>query len=312
MNIVFFGTPEFGVTALQELCGEHRVLAIVTQPDKPRGRHGQPQPSAIKIKAREIGIPILQPEALVEASFMAALTSFRADAIVVAAYGKIIPKEILALPLYGCINIHGSLLPKYRGAAPIQRAIMDGVMTTGVTIMQMDEGMDTGDILRTEAVAVSPEDDSGSVTKKLSLVGAGLLLKTLSDIEVGGVEPRPQSSINEHPSYAPPLRKEEREIDWRRPAADIVNLVRALAPAPGAHSHWRGKRLKILRAKWANVSLSPGEFSISDETILVGAGDGAVELLLTQPEGKRVITAAEFVRGYRPGTGGLLGKERPA
>ena len=305
MDVVFFGTPQFTLPTLSSLRLKHALKAVITQPDKPRGRHLKVTRSAAKEWALEHAIPILEPESLRDSGFVKAMKDINPEVIVVAAYGRIIPKELLDIPRFGSINIHASLLPRYRGAAPIQRAIMDDMDKTGVTIMQMDEGMDTGDILKQGEVLIEPRDNAASLTAKLAKIGADLLIETLPRLVEGGLEPVTQDESLA--TLAPPITKEELAIDWSLPAPRIVNMVRALDPAPGAHTTWRGKRLKILKARDVSHETPPGEFNIIEETLLIGTGLDSIEVLELQPEGKKVMGAAEFIRGYRPQSGECLG-----
>jgi methionyl-tRNA formyltransferase len=308
VELVFFGTPAFALPALTALTGEHRIKAVVTRADRPRGRGLEPRPSPVKSWALENNVPVLQPERLKDPLFLEALSELEPDAIVVAAYGKIIPPEILELPPYGCINIHGSLLPNYRGAAPIQRAIMNGAESTGVTIMQMDAGMDTGDMLKQVEVAIGPEDDSGSLSEKMAAAAVEPLLQTMRELAAGDARPIKQNEAEA--TYAPPIVREESEIDWSKPAAEIARKIRGLTPAPGAHTHWRGRRLKVKRARPVQATAAPGIVAVDGDRFLVGAGGGCLEIAEVQPEGKKSMSGAEFVRGYRPRAGDAVGAVR--
>lgn len=306
MIIGFFGTPIFAIPALEALLTRHELKVVITQPDKPKGRRLDVKPSPVKTWALEHNIPVLEPEVIKGSEFISDLSSLNLDALVVAAYGKFLPPPILSLPDHGCINIHGSLLPLYRGAAPIQRAIMDGAKTTGVTIMRMDEGMDTGDMFAQGSIEIKPTDDAAAVSDKLSRLGADLLMTVLDDIARG--DSRAQKQDDAAATYAPPIEKAELEIDWAKPASTIVDLVRALSPAPGARTSRRGKLLKIGSARaTAADGGGPGLILEDDGRLLVGAKEGSVELIEVQPEGKRSMSAAEFIRGYRPQTGETLG-----
>ncbi|MDP1808030.1 MAG: methionyl-tRNA formyltransferase [Actinomycetota bacterium] len=305
MIIIFFGTPQFALPTLAALHLNHELKAVVTQPDKPKGRRLSIRPSATKEWAVQHSIPILEPESLRDPAFFNYLFELKPDVIVVAAYGKILHPDLLELPKFGCLNIHASLLPRYRGAAPIQRAIMDDMDVTGVTIMRMAAGMDTGDILDQAEVAIAPVDDAASLTAKLAAAGARLILETLNEIESGSLRPIKQNEALA--TYAPPLAKAESDIIWSWPAPRIVNLIRALSPAPGAYTGWRQKRLKIWKARSVPHETPQGEFGVHDKTLLVGAGWGAIEVLELQPEGKKVMGAAEFIHGYRPQSGEKVG-----
>jgi methionyl-tRNA formyltransferase len=277
------------------------LAAIVTQPDKPRGRHGTPSPSPAKVWALERGVPVLSPDRLKEnTDFVKALAALEPDICVVAAYGKILTREILDVPRLGFINIHGSALPSYRGSAPIQRAIMEGAKRTGATIMQVEEAMDAGDIIRIAEIEIMPEDDYGSLSAKMASVGAEALIEALDDISEGRAVRVPQDESRV--TYAPPITKEETEIDWSKSAVELFNLVRGLAPKPGAYTKHNGRRLKILKTKPAEsgADAEPGVLTVSGERIEVGTGNGRLELLSVQPEGKRLMDASEFVRGHRP------------
>ncbi len=300
LDVVFFGTPPFALPALEKVAAAHRLKAVVTQPDKPRGRHGRPQPSPTKQWAQEHGIPVLEPAYLKDNhEFLGALSALQPDVCVVAAYGRLLTQLVLDVPKKGFINIHGSLLPRYRGSAPIQRALMAGDKKTGVTIMQVVLETDAGDILKTAETDIKPGDDYGSLATRLSHLGAEALLVTLAELEAGTASATRQDE--QLVTQAPPIIKEEAQIDWRQPAASIFNLIRGLAPKPGAFTRLNGKRLKILRSAVSSRqdSLEPGELRIAGELLDVGTGTVPLELLLIQPEGKRKMTAAEFVRGHR-------------
>lgn len=302
MKTVFFGTPRFAIPALEQLYLEHDVIAVVTQPDKRKGRSMRYGQSEAKAWALAKHIVILEPELLNETGFLHSMREIDPDVIIAAAYGKILPPELLNLPKYGCINIHASLLPHYRGAAPIQRAIMDDMDKTGVTIMQMAPGMDTGDILKQAEIVIDPRDDAASLTERLAVAGAAALLEVLASLESGEFAQRRQEESLA--TYAPPIAKEESKIPWDWPATRIANLIRALSPAPGAYTLWHGKRLKIWKAaSIVRETLSPGEIAVYGETLLIGSSQGALEVFELQPEGKRRMSTKEFVRGYRPKSG---------
>ncbi len=309
MDVVFFGTPDFALPALVRLDEQHHLKAVVTQPDKPRGRQLKTTPSPVKAWAVEHRIPVLAPAKIKQNSELVdSLKQLDPDIIAVAAYGKIIPNEILALPRFGCVNIHGSLLPKYRGAAPIQRALMDGLMVTGVSIMQVTEGLDEGPVLATNSVELTPDDNALTVGKALAEIGAELLVAVLTEIEAGTAKHIPQDEGKV--SFAPPIDKRELEIDWARPAPEIWALIRALAPKPGAYTYWQGRRLKIIAARAVGgCDLGPGVLAVSGESAVVGTAEGGLELQILQPEAKKSMGVAEFVRGYHPETGDTLGRE---
>ena len=248
MRVVFMGTPDFAVGTLNALLqSRHQVVAVVTQPDKPKGRGKAMQFTPVKEVAVRAEIPVLQPKRVREPEVVEEIRQFHPDVIVVVAFGQLIPKAILDMPQYGCVNVHASLLPKYRGAAPIQWAVIDGEEKSGVTTMQMDEGLDTGDMLLTEEVVLDPQETGGSLFDKLSEVGAGLLLKTLDELEAGNVHPQKQPSESTT-AYAAMLTKKMGEIDWTQSAVQIERLVRGLNPWPSAYTHLGQKTLKIWRA----------------------------------------------------------------
>ena len=311
MRVIFMGTPDFAVGTLQALLqSEHEVVAVVTQPDKPKGRGKAMQFTPVKEVAAEAGIPVLQPRKVREEAVVEELRSYHPDVIVVVAFGQLIPKSILEMPKYGCVNVHASLLPKYRGAAPIQWAVIDGEEKSGVTTMQMDEGLDTGDMLLTEEVTLDPEETGGSLFDKLSQVGAQLLLKTLDALEKGTVTPRKQPAESTT-AYAAMLNKKMGEIDWSQSAVQIERLVRGLNPWPSAYTHLAGKTLKIWKAA---VRLSgeqekePGSVILEDKKHFgIQTGDGVLEILELQLEGKKRMGADAFLRGYQLENGTILG-----
>lgn len=303
------GTPEFAVPSLQALLenGYHIVL-VVTQPDKPKGRGGRSTPPPVKEAAVAYGIPVLQPVRLKEPGFLESLYKAAPDAIIVTAYGRILPPEILRLPRFGCINVHASLLPKYRGAAPVQRALMNGERETGVTTMLMDEGMDTGDIFLQQKVQIPGDENFGSLYSRLSRLGAGLLIETLQRLESNQLERRPQE--HSKASYAPPLTPLDEVISWKQSAETIKNQVRALDPEPGARTLLSGKLLKIWRvsAKAGDFPGGPGEIiETGNEGIMVRAGKGAVMVHELQLAGGLRLSAAAFLRGHRLARGIVLG-----
>lgn len=301
MRVVFFGTPEPAAVALDALLGsDHDVAAAVTQPDRPRGRSRAPQPSPAKLRALEAGLPVLQPSSPRDEGFAEALSAHRPEACAVVAYGHILPPEVLAVPPRGTVNVHFSLLPAYRGAAPVQRAIMAGETETGVTTFLLEPTLDTGPMLLQVRERITPEDSTGSLLERLAPIGARSLISTLDGIEAGTIEPIPQDPALASP--APKVRPEEGAIDWSRPATEIVNLVRALDPAPGAYSIFRGKRMKLWRARPLDGGAAvPGTVAdIGKERLAVAAGEGLVELLEVQLEGAKRMQASAFVRGQRP------------
>jgi methionyl-tRNA formyltransferase len=311
MRIIYAGTPNFAVPALQHLIdSKHEVVAVVTKADRPSGRGRKITISPVKKLAVEHNIPVLQPEKLKKPPFTEELRPFKPDLIIVAAYGKILPKEMLELPEYGCINIHASLLPAYRGAAPINRAIMNCERETGVTIMKMAETLDTGEILLKESVPILEDDDALSITNMLSMVGANLLMHTINEVErTGELKGTPQDESLA--SYASKISKEDCLLNWSKSFELVLCAIRGLSPAPGAFSIIRDKTFKILRAepffadvKIQNDLLSKKEFEAGSVVKLVkGAGpvvrakDGLIVLTLVQPPGKRAMTGIDLMNG---------------
>ena len=324
MRIIFMGTPDFAVPALKALAEseKHEVSLVVTQPDRPKGRSKKPAPSDVKLCAGEYGIPVFQPEKVREKEAVNRLRREEADIIVVAAFGQILPKEILEMPRYGCVNIHGSLLPAYRGAAPIQWAVLDGQKETGDTIMQMNEGLDTGDILTQEKVELAPDETAGSLYERLSEMGGPLLLRTLDEIAAGTVTPVPQDDAKS--CYAKMLRKEMGNIDWNKSAEEIGRLIRGLNPWPSAYTHWNGKMLKIWMAKPVTEEklrelgcggkngldfqeAKPGTVMIvTRDSLMVETGNGLLALEELQLEGKKRMPVQTFLMGCRMQAGEQL------
>lgn len=300
LRIVFMGTPEFAVPSLRALIeiGEN-VIAIVTQPDKPRGRGKKLTPPPVREAALKHNIPVFQPEKIKDEPFITAIRNFSPDVIAVVAYGKILPKAILDIPPKGCINVHASLLPKYRGAAPINWAIINGEKETGITTMLLDEGMDTGDMLLTEKVEIRDDDTASSLHDRLKYIGADLLIKTIKGIKSETIRPIPQG--DSQATYAPMLKKEDGRIDWTMKAEEIKNLIRGLNPWPGAYTRWDGKQIKIFKAEVeAGGKEEPGTvINISTEGIFVATNKGILLIKELQPENKNKMTAYEFVKGYR-------------
>jgi methionyl-tRNA formyltransferase len=309
VKLVFMGTPRFAVPSLRALHeGRHEIALVLTQPDRPAGRGRSVRPSAVKQFALEHRLAVEQPERLRDPAVAARLREAAVDAIVVAAYGKILPRELLDLPPLGAINVHASILPKYRGAAPIQRALLAGDATTGITIMQMNERMDAGDILRQQEIPVLADDTTESLGARLADLGARLLVATLDGISKGTIVPRPQDDSQATP--APAVRKEEGAVDWSRPAAEIERAVRAFTPWPNAYTSLRGKLLKIHRAaiSAAESSALPGTLvRAAAGEIDVATGRGLLRLLEIQLEGKRRMTGREFLAGHSLREGDRLG-----
>ncbi len=301
MKLVFCGTPQFAVPSLEKLAAAGFDLAlVVTQPDRPQGRGMELASPPVKQSALKLGLPVIQPEKVKKnEEFQSQLTTIHADAIIVVGYGRIIPPWMLQLPRFGNINVHGSLLPKYRGAAPIQWAIAGGETVTGVTTMRLDEGLDTGDILLQKETAIQPEDTAVTLAPRLASLGADLLLETLNGLEQGSISPVPQD--HSRATLAPILKKEDGLVDFTRTAAEIYNRLRGFQPWPGAYTLFKGKNLKIVAARPAQEqSMIPaGEMRVTGDALLVGCGaETALQLLQVQPEGKKAITARDFTSGY--------------
>jgi len=307
MKIIFTGTSEFAVPSLEALIASaHEVLAVITQPDRPKGRGGQVQMSPVKEIALAHSIPVLQPEQVAEPDSVAEIKQLGpVGAMVVVSYGQKIPPEILSWPRYGAVNVHGSVLPKYRGAAPIQHAIIAGEKTTGVTTMLMDEGWDTGDILLQESIDILPDENAGTLSRRLSFLGARLLIRTLDGLEQGIVSPISQD--NELASLAHSLKRDAGVIDWSAPADVVVNLVRGCTPKPGAFTVYSGVMIKIWHATIERPDGPQGEpgevIRVDQEGVVIAAGTGSVRLLDVQPESRKRSPAAEFAHGshLKPG-----------
>ena len=306
------GTAALSCDSLRALIAapELRVVAVVTQPDRPKGRELKLQPSPVKELALQANLPVLQPERARSEEFLAQLRGLQPDLIAVAAYGQILPQSILDLPRYGCLNVHTSLLPRYRGAAPIQWAILNGDPETGVTIMKMDAGLDTGDILTQAATAIHPEDNSEMLHDRLARMGAELLVRTIPDHVAGKLLARPQPA--EGASCAPKIKKQDGHIDWTQPACAIWNRVRGLVPWPGAFSYLPGQPqphlLKIWQAEVVDYTGPPSEVLQADKAgIVVGCGHDALRILILQREGGRRLQAHEFLAGHPLHPGQRLG-----
>ncbi len=300
MRIVFFGTPDFAVPSLNALLDSgNDVLAVVTQPDKVKGRGRLLSQPPVKDLALSKGIPVIQPRNIRTDSFFEELSLLKPEMIAVVAYGKIIPPAVLKLPPLGCVNVHASLLPAYRGAAPIQWAIINGERRTGVTTMLMDEGLDTGDILLQKETDILDEDNGLTLGKRLSEMGASLLVDTLKGLKAGTVNPRPQAG---EPSFAPPLKKDDGKIEWSLPAKRVFDLIRGTYPWPGAYCYLNGTRLAVLKAKAADNEKTgtPGKIeAIMSEGVLVSTGRGILSIMEVKPEGKNSMPAASFMHGRR-------------
>jgi len=306
---VFMGTPAFACPILEALLARpDPVVAIVCQPDRARGRGLAVSAPEVKQLAQQRGLPVLQPERLKEPAFQETLRALAPDVIVVAAYGKILPPAVLALPRHGCVNVHASLLPRHRGAAPIAWAIMAGDPVTGVTIMMMNERMDEGDVVLRRETPIAPDETGGSLTARLAALGAETIGPALDGLRAGTLRATPQPATGV--TYAPRIEAEHCRLDWSRAAVDLEHQVRALAPAPSAFTTLDGRRLKVHRAAVAAhpAGGEPGRvLTAGPGGLVVGAGSGALALLELQPEGRRRMTATEFLAGHRVAPGACLG-----
>lgn len=310
MKVLFFGTPDFAVPTLEALLHDHQVVAVVTQPDRPAHRGQRSTPPAVKVRAAAAGLPVVQPARLRDPGWPEQLAAFVPDVAVVVAFGQILPKAVLEVPSRGSINVHASLLPRYRGAAPIAWAIMRGETTTGMTTFQMDEGMDTGPVLlQSPTVSIGLEETAGGLAARLAPIGAELLIATLARLDT--LTPRPQR--NEEASTAPRLKRSDGYLDWDRPTRELVNVVRGCNPWPGALTTSRAGRLTIWRARAVESpsSSSPGVLLAHQEGhLVISTSDGALLPVEVQGENKRPMAWAEFLRGARLAVG--EGLSRPA
>lgn len=298
MDIVFMGTPEFAVPCLERLISDgHNVKGVFTQPDKPKGRGHKMQFPPVKECALSAGIPVYQPLKMRDGEALSVLKDLNPELIIVVAYGKILPKEILNYPKYGCVNMHASVLPSYRGAAPIQWCVLNGEKISGVTAMQMDIGLDTGDMLLTKTVEIGENETAGELHDKLSSLGAQVMSETIELIVTDSLKPIKQN--DEDSSYAPMLTKELCPIDWNEDSQTVHNKVRGLSPWPVATATFNGKLIKIHKTLIVdNYSGQPGEVVVSDKKLVVGCGNStAVEIQVLQLEGKKALCAADFLRG---------------
>lgn len=307
MKIIYMGTPDFAVPALKTLASsEHEVCAVFTQPDKPRGRKMILTPPDVKVCAQSLDIPVYQPESMKNGDALEIINQYNPDVIVVAAYGKILPKAVLDAPKFGCVNIHGSLLPKYRGAAPIQQSVLNGDKVTGITTMLMDVGLDTGDILLTEETEIGENETSGELFDRLAVLGGELILKTLSALEKGEITPQKQDeSLATHTSK---IDKSLCPIDFSKSASEVHNKVRGLNPWPVATTRICGKNVKVYSTKLCPKSGKSGEV-LSIKPLVVACGEKSVEILELQPEGKKRMTADAFLAGHKLEIGDIIGQE---
>ena len=299
MKLIFAGTPEFAARALAALlASRHRIVLVLTQPDRPAGRGMKTSASPVKRLAQENRVPVAQPATLKDTETQQLLRAVGADLMVVAAYGLILPTAVLDIPRLGAINIHASLLPRWRGAAPIPRALLAGDPETGISIIKLDTGLDTGPVLLRHAIAIEDEDDAGSLHDRLAERGAKLVVEALALLEEGRLEATPQPAHGA--TYAPKLDKSEARIDWARPAVEIGRKIRAFNPFPGALARLAGEDVKIWRAQLAKADGAPGEIlAAGDQGILVACGRGSVQILELQRAGARRLAAGDFLRGQR-------------
>jgi methionyl-tRNA formyltransferase len=308
LNLVFCGTPRFAVPTLEKLAESgFNILLAVTQPDRPKGRGLELVPSPVKQSALQLGLPITQPDKIkTNDEFRAQLTALNPDAIIVVGYGRIIPQWMLDLPRLGNINLHASLLPKYRGAAPIQWAIARGEVVTGVTTMRIDAGLDTGDILLQRELPIAAEDTAETIAPRLAAIGADLTVETMRGLHTGSIHPRPQDHAQA--ALAPILKKADGLIDFSLPATEIFNRIRGFQPWPGVYTQFRGKNLQIWKARPAHDALPKAQLHVEGDRLLAGCGsNSSLELLELQLEGKKRMSASDFLHGYRPKPGEKLG-----
>ena len=307
MKIIFLGTPDFAAASLEALIdSRHEIQAVVTQPDKPKGRKGELTPSPVKVIAKREGIKVYQPLKVRDEEFVKTLRAYNPDVMVVVAFGQIIPLSILKMPKYGCVNIHGSLLPKYRGAAPIQWAVLDGEKETGITTILMDEGIDTGDILLKKTIQIDADETSGSLFDKLMALGAKTILETLDELEKGNLTPTKQG---ESPTaYAKMLTKAMGLIDFTKSAKELDCFVRGMDPWPSAYTLLAGKTLKLWKVRVVEGDGKAGSvIGIDKESFTIACGEGAIEVLEVQLEGKKRMSAGDFLKGSTLNIGQELG-----
>ena len=309
MKLVFMGTPDFAVFSLKALLqAGHEVAAVITQPDKPRGRGYTLTPPPVKVFATEQGLPVYQPATLKDEAFAALLRELDPAVIVVVAYGKILPESVLRYPAYGCVNVHGSLLPEYRGAAPMQRAILDGKAVTGITTMYMDVGLDTGDMLLKEEVAIEENDNFETVHDKLGACGASLIVRTLAELEKGTAKRIPQ--VEAQATYAAKITKEDCRLSFDTDAKAVHDRIRGLSPIPLSFTHTTdGKMLKVTESRLTDtetIHATPGRVLSLEGGITVACGKGSVLLTGVLPEGKSRMAAVDFIRGRKVSVGDIL------
>ncbi len=294
------GTPDFSVPALEALAEAHEIIAVYTQPPRPAGRGKQPRPSPVQARAEALGLPVRHPASLKGTEAQADFAALQADVAVVVAYGLILPQPVLDAPHHGCLNIHASLLPRWRGAAPIHRAVMAGDAETGVCIMQMEEGLDTGPVLLREATPIGPEDTTGDLHDRLSAMGARLIVDALARLAELTPIPQPDDGV----TYSAKIDKAEARVDWSRPASQVDAHIRGLSPFPGAWVDIAGERIKLLGSRVAAGQGTPGTVLEAGQRLIIACGTGAVEITLAQRGGRRAMAADELLRGLplQPGT----------
>jgi methionyl-tRNA formyltransferase len=311
MRVAFMGSPEFAVPCLRALAGAHEVALVVSQPDKPAGRGGQITAPAVKVAAQELGLPVIQPRSARTGELRDALVATGAELAVVVAYGKILPKDVLEALPRGCMNVHASLLPKYRGAAPVQWAVIDGEAETGVAIMQLDEGMDTGPVLLEKRVPIDPDETSGELLARLAPLGAAALLEALDAIAAGRAVPKAQEHARA--THAAMLSKADGAIDFTQPATKVASRIRGVDPWPGAQATLRGQVVKLFRARHEAGQGAPGTvLAIDAAGAHVATGDGAVVIREIQAPGRKRMTAQQFAAGRAIAVGDVLGTPEPA
>ncbi|MDT8305711.1 MAG: methionyl-tRNA formyltransferase [Anaerolineae bacterium] len=310
-RIVFMGTPHFAVPILQALIDTQTVAGVVTQPDRPAGRGQVLRPSPVKVLAQEVGVPLYQPASLRASEAAEPVRAWQPEAIVVAAYGQILRPHMLNLPPLGCLNVHASLLPRWRGASPIHHAILAGDPETGISLMQMDEGLDTGPVYVQEAIPIGPAETAATLHDRLAALGAAMVRRYLDAILAGEIRARAQDAARA--TYAPLIGKEDGDLDWTEPALALERRVRAMTPWPGASTWYNGERLRIVTAALAGgLSAPPGTVVDSGEGIVVAAGSGALRLIEVQPAGRRAMSIEAFINGHPDLVGSQLGKEQAA
>ena len=301
MRVIFMGTPDFSVPVLDALVeAGHEIAAVYCQPPRPAGRGQKERPTPVHARALELGLEVRHPTSLKSAEEQAAFAALEADIAVVVAYGLILPQAVLDAPRKGCLNIHASLLPRWRGAAPIHRAILSGDAETGVCIMQMEAGLDTGPVLLRAATPIGPEETTGELHDRLSALGASTIVEALARLDTLTPETQPEAGV----TYAAKIDKAEAAIDWSRPAPELIRQINGLSPFPGAWVMWNGERLKLLAARAASGQGTPG--TVLDDALTIACGTGALQLTRLQRAGKAAQAAAEFLRGNAPGKGERL------